>query len=323
MKVINYGDDYETLIGSHFNYAIRRSGSSYLHLPELSIPLKARKYVSEKFFIEGGVTVSSAIYYDTYNPKYFSFGLSVGAGYNLVINDRKYSINPQVAAAFPMKLGIDNERYSNFKLRISLTRKFELPKKKSSEYDYWDNNEALLMDNLDSADKYLQDIKLTGSSNIGIEINDTIPKRDSTQVKKDSLKTVLNKRFGKNTIKLEFAGMSGIIGLVYERNLYRNDFDVNLRGGITFLRFDVYCWNFGVIVGTNKYYVNPFFAMSITQEPTYNFIENPIGMLSLGITFKFNKRWDVQMYQSLAVGFEEFSTDPTFFWGGINLGYSF
>jgi hypothetical protein len=201
-----------------------------------------------------------------------------------------------------------------FKVILPLLEWFGIDKKESLSKDYWGDNDALFMDNLDSADKYLKDIKSKESTTV--------------QNKEDSLKDQLNDRLNRNTFRLEITGICYIGGLVYERNLYRNKFDINVRCGTMYFphrreRWENILWNFGISAKTNKFYVNPFTIVSVTGQGLGTYNEGVAGMLSLGIDYKFNKRWDVQVYQSTVVN-SDFSEDGIYFyWGGINLGYSF
>jgi hypothetical protein len=226
-----------------------------------------------------------------------------------------------------------------FQLQFSLLlnsnkRKSFDPKPFSDEDNYWGSNEAIFMESIDSADLYLQKSKeekllLIEEQELQERKLDTInQRRDTLKWEKDSIrltrKKEVDKRLKKNTIKLEILGVSYIVGLVYERTIYRNKFDLNLRAGILPFPARIPSLSLGAVFTTNKYHINPIGIISFSTLGGSDF-ENfgPTPMISLGATFQFSKRWSAQVYQSSALAAGSEYPEFTLYWGGINLGYGF
>lgn len=249
----------------------------------------------------------------------------LGFGKNIIYQNRTFILNTNGILG-QYKTLIPNDAHDiYFQVGISTTLNRVIKKQSDPNDNYWDNTDAIFMDNLDSAESYLD--KNSKEKKQYYENNRiNIEKRDSVKSLKDSIKKNLESRIQiqKNNVRFEIVGISGIAGLVYERNIYRNKFDFNLRAGILPFPYGAPSLNLGAVFTTNKYHINPIGIISITTIGGDDFSEfGPIPMISTGATFQFSKRWSVQVYHSSALSTGSEFPEFTLFWGGINLGYGF
>jgi len=170
-----------------------------------------------------------------------------------------------------------------------------------------------------------------------------------TEELSDSTSTLRDSSFKKNTVQIEIFGKATIIGIAYDRILYRGSYDYHINFGTipdlpsrnqqyTFnasLYYSTYNNTFDVLKGIGFNYI-----LSYTDNPDRLFYRRTsIGPL-IGVQWNFSQRWNMQVMYTPHVYFlktipkytypdgssiilTEREFNMAFLWGGINIGYKF
>jgi hypothetical protein len=240
-------------------------------------------------------------------------GVILGGGKKIEFKNRTYALNANGM------LGHFNTFIPNgtsdiyFQIGVkTILNKLEVKQPQPND-DYWSNTDAIFMDDLDSAEIHLkknhqEKIAYRRGKIIEEEKIARQKRKIEREEKRNTAKKVKEKSkakaprdtsngIRKNNVRFEIVGISGIAGLVYARNIYRNKFDFNLRAGILPFPYGIPSLNLGAVFTTNKYHINPIGIVSVTTLGGDDFNDiDPVVMISLGATFQFTKRWSVQIY---------------------------